>query len=42
MLVIGAIGETGVYTTERLLREGFALVHNSDVRSDRLNRSAQR
>ena len=39
MLVTGATGETGGYTTERLLDEGFevrALVHNADAHSDRL------
>jgi NAD(P)H dehydrogenase (quinone) len=39
MLVTGASGETGRYTTDLLLKQGFevrALVHKADERSDKL------
>jgi NAD(P)H dehydrogenase (quinone) len=39
ILVTGATGETGRYTTELLIRQGFsvrALAHNADERSERL------
>src|SRR5260370_14759300 len=40
ILVTGATGETGRYTTDLLLNEGFAIrafVHKADERSEKLN-----
>src|SRR5258707_4957500 len=39
ILITGATGETGRYTTDLLLKEGFAVrafVHKADERSDKL------